>query len=61
MNRDEIREGDNVNVYFENVPWLKNLRVNHIPCATGDCWHLENTETHQVYYVMLFAYMELVK
>jgi len=58
---DEIKEGDRVNVYFDSVPWLKNMKVRHIPVATGDCWHLEQFDSGQTFYVMLFSYMEKIQ
>lgn len=50
---DEIKEGNIVTVNFNNieVTWCAKARVLHVPCATGDSWHLKDIETGVIHYI----------
>ena len=50
---NDIRENDIVTVNFHNVQMTlcKQAKVLHIPCATGDSWHLEDLDTGIVFYI----------
>lgn len=49
---NEIQEGDIVIVNFHNLQMtLCNAKVLHVPCATGDSWHLEDVDTGDIHYI----------
>jgi len=52
-----IQRGDIVNVYFENISALFNLKVIDLPRAVGDCWKLEDEKGKPIN-IMNFCVME---
>lgn len=48
-----IQTDDIVTVNFNNSQWTlgSNMRVIHIPCATGDSWIFEDEEKEVLHYV----------
>ena len=51
-----IQEGDIVKVYWENVEAEHDLRVLHIPTATGDSWICERMDGTPIY-IQMFCKM----
>lgn len=51
-----IEKGDTVNVYFEYADAIFDAKVDYIPCATGDLWHLLSEDGQDIY-VMNFSSM----
>lgn len=44
-----IKEGDIVDVYFENCPCEYGVLVLYTPCATGDSFHLKRKDGVQTF------------
>lgn len=44
MADNKIDVGDRVDVYFAHINGESDVRVLHIPSATGDCFILERTD-----------------
>lgn len=55
----KIKEGDKVNIYWENVTAEFNVTVKYIPCQTGDSWIFER-KNGTIFYVNTFAKMNLI-
>lgn len=60
MEKDRIKKGDFVNVYFENIPCIFNAEVIYTPCSEGDCWCLVG-QAGQAINVVWYSYMEKIK
>jgi hypothetical protein len=58
MKEHGIREGDRVNVYFENVEYEFNVLVRYTPADTGDCFTVEREDGTQV---AIQSYSKMVK
>jgi hypothetical protein len=57
MTPDErIKEGDVVDVYWENVECEFDCKVLYLPQDVGDCWHLERPDGTRIA-VQMFAKM----
>lgn len=54
-----IKEGDLVNIYWENLTTEFNVVVLYTPSATGDSWHLRR-EDGTIIYVNSFSMMEKI-
>lgn len=54
MNNDDlILEGDNVAVFWDNIPSVQDCRVMHVPAYPGDFWILRENKTKHLHYVLL--------
>ena len=53
MDFEHIKEGDVVNVNFNNSQYTlsRSAKVLHVPCATGDSWIFEDADTGYIHYV----------
>ena len=64
MNTSRIEVGDVVDVFFTSSAALFRVTVRYVPCATGDSWHLENTNALdgmiRIHYVNMFERMDLI-
>lgn len=56
MSNTRIEAGDVVNVFFSAHQPLRGMRVEYLPCATGDSWTLIDREG-AVFNVQQFDYM----
>ena len=54
----EIKVGDLVDVWWENLTCLHRAKVLYIPCATGDSWRLL-AEDGALFYVQTFCALRL--
>ncbi len=52
-----IKEGSHVNIYFVNDLALRNVEVICTPCATGDCFKVQD-KWGDHYNVQNYSYME---
>lgn len=57
---DEIKIGDFVNIYWENITKEEYCKVLYIPCDTGDSWRLQRING-DIFYIMNFCKMELLR
>ncbi len=56
MSDKKIEEGDIVDVFFEHCEAILNVEVLYTPCATGDSFHLKDSNGN-LYNVQNYAYM----
>ena len=49
----EIQENDIVYVNFNGIQMTlcSRAKVLHVPCATGDSWHLQDLDTGSIHYI----------
>ena len=58
--KERIKVGDFVDVFWEYIEPLFNVRATHIPTDVGDSWHLYQEETKTAHAVIFYSRMNRV-